>query len=486
MSATSNLASPGGRDDLRESGTAVRQGPDEPQAEGPGDGAWRRVRVVGPTGALDVSLPTGRPVAELVDELRTALLPGAPLGDADRPWHLHRVGGAPLPPGAPLVDARLRDGDVLHLTPGAAPAPAHRVDDALEVLAQGASAAGRWTLAGLRAAAAVAAVVLGAGAAVLALGLPGGGPAAPLVVAALLLLAATRLRATRDGDLGSDVAALAALPAWAAAGWSVGGTAGGGWARAALVGLGVAAGALAAAACTPRRRAWWSLGALGGAAVAVGAGLVARDVLAPAEAAGAVGAVALAGLAALPWLVTRTALWSEPAPAGRDEASLLRAAAGTRALLTGATAACAGAVGACATALALGEGSYERWLGAALAVVLLLRARRSRVVADSAAALVSAAVPLAVALARLALDGGTTARAVVLGVLAVLTAASLLLHALGAVAATGRRTALERMARPRVRRSLDVLEGLAAVTVLPLLAGVLGVYGAAADAGSQL
>lgn len=463
-------------------------GSDLAGAEPATDALWRSVRVVGPAGAVDVTLPAARPVAELVDELVTSLLPRAPLAEPGRQWHLHRVGRAPLDPTTPLAAARLRHGEVLHLTPDPAPEPVGLVDDALDALARGASRDGRWTLGAAGAATGAAAIACAVGAALLTL-LARTGPALPLLLAAGLLLAALWLRsqARSAADLGSEVAALATLPAWTCAGIATARLLGGeAHQQLLLAGLTLAAGALAAAVVAPHRLPWWAFAGTAGATVAVGGGVVAADLLDARRAAAVLGTVLLVVVASLPWLVTRTASWSEPAPEAREEASLLARARFTRGLLSGVTAAVAGAVSVCATMLAVSEDDRARWLAAALAVVLGLRARRSRFVADSLAMIVSAALPLALLTAGLVARGGPTPRLLVLAGLAALVAALLALLAVVRLAATGDDTALSRLTRPRARRALDVAETLVAVTVLPLLAGVLGVYSAAADAGSRL
>lgn len=462
----------------------------EDNADASSDDGWRRIRVFGPGGAVDVSLPTVRPVADLVDELLTSLLPGAPLNAPDRLWHLHRVGRYPLPPGATLAAAGVRDGEVLHLTEGSVPTPVHQVDDALDVLGAGASQTGLWTFLTAGAVAATAAVLLGAGASLLALLVAPRGPAVPLLVAAGLLLAAVNLREGKNSpvDLGSDVAALASLPAWVAAGVA---------ASAALAdrafhldaglgGLGLTVGAIAAAVCAPRRAGWWAFAWSAGAAVTAGGVLVAADLLTVTHAAAVLGTVVLVLVGMLPWLVSRSPLWASASVEPSTEASLLSRARGTRELVTAVSAAGACAVAACASVLAVSDSGLARALAGVLALVLGLRARRSRFVHEAVPRLAAAAVPLTALAGVLALRGEPWLQLALLATAVGLCVASVSVVRLSRGATLDEGAGIARLDRPRVRRSLDVLEMVAAITVVPLLVGVLGIYAAAADAGSRL
>ena len=92
----------------------------------------------------------------------------------------------------------------------------------------------------------------------------------------------------------------------------------------------------------------------------------------------------------------------------------------------------------------------------------------------------------AAVLAALARDGSPALQ------LGLLVAVVLLVVVLGALsvaardAAAGRADSLAWWTRPRTRRTLDLLEGAAALAVLPLLADILGVYALAADLGARL
>lgn len=483
-------------DDLLAALRAPSAGRGPGAAETPDPAAWCRVRVHGPAGALDVALPTGRTVADLGDELAAHLLPGAPLVAAGE-WRLHRVGQAALAPAAPFAAAHPRDGDVFHLTSAPEPEPARAVDDALDALGRAAGASGRWGPAGMTTAAATCAV--GAAAALtaaLALVDPAGA-ALPLLLAAGLLAAALVVRRESDGGEGARaVAAGAALPAWAGAGAALGHLLGvgasGTWA---LAGVGLAVGAAAAATAVPTLVPLWAAPAAAGALLAVGGALVGVGWLTTASAAAMTGTLVLLGTATAPWVVARSERWSSPQPPEGGEEEISALARRARGVLSAVSVVAAAAVAVCAVVLATGVGSggasagqvlMGRWLAVALAVVVVLRARRSRFSLDSGAMLMAGLLPLGVLGLVAVLLGGAGAR---WGVVAALTAALGVCVALVAVvrrAADGDDGPLARLTRPRVRRALGVLETLVAVSVLPLLLGVLGVYAAAADAGASL
>ena len=457
---------------------------------------WCRVRVHGPDGALDVALPTGRTVADLCAELAAHLLPGAPLG-AEGPWRLHRLGQREIDPAAPFGAALPRDGEVFHLTGEAVPAPALAVDDALDALGRAAGECGRWGPAGTTAAGVACAV--GASCALtvaLALVRPAG-VALPLVLAACLLAAALVMRREDDGgEVARGAAAAAALSAWAGAGAALGrlteaGTSGV-WA---LAGLALAVGAAAAATAVPTLLPLWAAPAVTGVLLTVGGGLVATGTLGTAGAAALVGTVVLLGSAAAPWVVARTERWSSPEPPPGGAEQLAGAARRTRATLTAVSLSVSAAVAVCALVLALGVGDGDlgegrttmaRWLAVALAVVVALRARRSRFALESGAMLVAGLLPLGVLALVAVLLVGDGARWSLVAALAAVLGACVALVAVVRRAADGDEAALARLTRPRVRRTMGILETVVAVSVLPLLLGVLGVYAAAADAGASL
>ncbi len=486
------------------------------------DNGWRRVRVVGPTGAVILSLPTSRTVADLVAELLATLLPGAPLGRVAGGWHLHRVGQPAMAPNGGLLDGRVVDGDVLHLTAASAPVQDELVDDALDVLAEEAAEVGQWTAVAGAWVVAVGVVGCAAAAAWLCLlgrSLPWLGATALL---ALTLQAAAALAGSRfvTGPSGrsvlpvphepghpggasggvraglpavSEVLALAALPPWLCTAASCARAVGMGTAAAGtLAGLALAWTALVGTAVAPRMRACWAfLGAVG-IFPGLAAATVAVGVLPSGAAAATSGCLALLTAGALPHLAVRVGHWSVPSAAGVVE--LRTRARSTRTLLTAVTAASSASVAgsavvlltvdstASAGAASSGAGA-ARALCAALALGLILQSRRSMFVVECLSQLAGAVTIVCVLVGGLILRGGDAARLAPLGgLLAMLPALTYWLITLGHPQ-TGR---LARPLASRVRGILDSLDAVAAASLLPLLAGFLGFYDIAANAASRL
>jgi hypothetical protein len=463
---------------------------------------------------VDAALPATASVAEVVEELAGRLLPGAPLirGADGRPWYLHRTGAGPMPPGVTLEAARVRDGDVLHLGPWPMPRPARTVDDGLVALAEGSSRVPQWTPRRVGVLVTTLLVALASVAAALSLALPAA-PLVALALAAMLLALAALQRRTRPrpgppalpvgddvlpaedpapsraGDLPALGAGLSSLPAWIAAGVS---TALLGRADLALLltlaGSALAVGAGLAWLVVGERGPWWAGAGTLGVVVSLPAALVAGDLLAPVRAIAAVLTLWLAVSLALPWFVTRSRTWTDP----RQDADVLvaHAEATRRTLDVGALAAAsAAAVGLVLVAVSARDGSSVMVvLGFVVAVSLaaVLRARRSVFVVESAALVGAGVVGLAGVGWAVALDGGPVARGLV--VAAVVLVVGVLVGLGGALraAAAGDDQVVAWWHRPRTQRWLGWLETTAAVAVLPLLAGVLGIYAAAADAGARL
>ncbi|MCD2192258.1 EsaB/YukD family protein [Actinomycetospora endophytica] len=502
--------------------SAAEPGPSGRELAPGSDGGWCTVRVRGPEGTVDAALPATATVAEVVEELAGRLLPGAPLvrGADGRPWYLHRTGAGPLPPGISLQAAGVRDGDVLHLGPWPMPRPAQAVDDGLVALADGSSRVPRWTPHRAGVLVTTLLVALATLAAALSLALPAG-PLVAVVLAGTLLGLAALQRRSRPGGLalpaGEDLAAVASraddlppgrapgdlpalgaglssLPAWVAAGVATGLL---GRADLAVVltlgGAALAVGAGLAWLVVGERGPWWAGAGTAGVAVALPAALVAGGLLIPARAVAVVLTLWLAVSLALPWFVTRSRTWTDPR---QDAADLVAHAEATRrtldvGALAGATAAAVGMVLLAASAVGGagvdGSGGVMV-LGFVVAVSLaaLLRARRSMFVVESAALVGAGTVGLAAVGWAEALIGGPAARGLV--VAAIVVAVGVLVALGGALRAgsSGDDRVVAWWHRPRTQRLLGWLETAAAVAVLPLLAGVLGVYLAAADAGARL
>lgn len=452
---------------------------------GPGPGTqWCAVRVRGPRGAVDLALPGAATVAEVVDELSGRLLPGAPLTTPEDTggWSLHRLGADPFRPDLPLAETGVRDGESLHLSCAPLPTPARPVDDGLVTLAEGASAVRRWTphsvgvlLVGLT-------VAASAVTALLALPLPGG-PLLPLLQAVLLLGLGSALR-RRGGPGGLPVlgACLAALPAWAFAGLSAAlGLAPTTALVLTLVGAAVAVGSASAWLVATDHGAWWAFTGATGASLAVAAAVTESGLLTAPRAVAVVTAVWLAAVVALPWLVTRGRGWLDPDDAaGTDLVARAESARRT----VDAVALAGGVVIAVGGVLLAprGDGLTVGFV-AAVAATVLLRARRSVFLVESGAAAVAGVVGLAAVALGVVTGSGPEVRAGVVAVVALVVVTLAV-----TVQATGGGDDRVRAwwERPRTRRLLTWLETATALAVLPLLAGVLGVYAAAADAGARL
>ena len=452
------------------------------------------LRVAGPGGAVDLAVPAELPVVDLVCQLVDRLAAGAPLGDPGDVWVLHRLDGRALPASQSVDGAQVLDGETLHLTRAAPPPASVRVDDPLQVLADAARLAPRWDPRAVEVAAAVAVGLAAVVAVGLSLLVPFAGPALPLLLGGGLLAGALALSSSGSGAAAAATAAAAgAVVALGAAGLAA---AAGRPAAATLTAAtlaGVALGGCAAGAVLPARVRWWVAVAAGAGTGALALGLVGTQVVAAAAAAGVTAVAWLVLLAALPWLVARRAPWRRPdAPAAGTVGALSAAAVRTRRVLDGVAVGGAVAVAAAGGYLALVGDGLAQGLAAALAVVVAARARRSAFLVDSAAQLLAGGLVGAALAARLATGGGTTARLAVLAAVALLCVAALVV----AVQA-GRAAALGDPAgaaggvtgwwsQPRTRRLVDVVEYAAALAVLPLLLGVLGVYTLAADAGARL
>ncbi|MEJ2869025.1 EsaB/YukD family protein [Actinomycetospora sp. OC33-EN08] len=474
---------------------AMARQPSPPAPRDAPEGAWCTVRVRGPEGAVDAALPAGASVAEVVDELAGRLLPGAPLvrGSDGRPWYLHRTGAGPMPPGISLEAAGVRDGDVLHLGPWPMPRPAQPVDDGLVALAEGAARVPRWTARRAGVLVTVLLVAVAAVASSLALAVPGG-PLVPLVLALLLLGLAALQRRSRPtvpldgGEPGPDLptlgAGLASLTAWTAAGVAGGLLARGGFPLVAtLAGSALAVGAAAAWTVVGEHGPWWAAAGTAGLGVSLPSALVAGGVL-PTGRAVAVGLTLwLVLVLALPWLVTRSRTWLEPR---EDAEHLVEHAAATRRTVD--AAALAGGLVAASGLWVLATssgGGMVLGLCAAVSATAVLRARRSVFVVESASALGAGVAGLAAVAWSVVPAGGPGGRAVVVAVGVALVGALVGLGGALRSAAVTDEGVLAWWRRPRTRRLLGRLETVAAVSVLPLLAGVLGVYAAAADAGAR-
>lgn len=175
-----------------------------------------RVTVAAPRRSVDLALPEGASVAEVLPGLLRHAGERADGGAADAGWSVRRVDGSPLELGRTLGAHGVRDGEVLHLAPRRLEWPEPEYDDLVDAIATASGRVGRtWgpvhtRACGLVAGGAVMALGLGA---VLSAGPPWAGAGLWSLVLAALLLAAGVALARAAGDAGAGAAlAGVALP----------------------------------------------------------------------------------------------------------------------------------------------------------------------------------------------------------------------------------------------------------------------------------
>ncbi|GLZ76492.1 type VII secretion integral membrane protein EccD [Actinorhabdospora filicis] len=148
-------------------------------------GQYSAVTVVGPQSTRDIALPVNVPVAELLPQLlRPGLLRGDRAEDEPAGWTLTTVEGRRLSPNRTLAEARVGDGEVLHLhdaTDEIIPTPVEDVRDAVEDHVDGAGRSWRAGTGRVYATAVAALVVTGSA-------FLGGGSTAVLLTGVLICL----------------------------------------------------------------------------------------------------------------------------------------------------------------------------------------------------------------------------------------------------------------------------------------------------------
>ncbi|WP_246002013.1 type VII secretion integral membrane protein EccD [Allorhizocola rhizosphaerae] len=174
-----------------------------------------RVTLHTPQRRVDVALPGSVALAELLPELlRHAGIGLADDGEQHGGWVMRRPDGQALDEGKPLNQLGVRDGEVLHLVPAREQWPELEYDDVVEAIAAGARRRGAaWTPAATRTSTlAAAGLLLLAGVMSLLQGGPGWQPGGylALTVAVLLLVGGVLAsRAYGDGIAGSALAGFA-------------------------------------------------------------------------------------------------------------------------------------------------------------------------------------------------------------------------------------------------------------------------------------
>lgn len=433
-----------------------------------------RVSVVRGARRADLAVPGGVPVADLLPELVAAV------GALD-PYTVHggyrllRTDGVTLRPDDGLLAQGVEDGHVLTVGLGADDAPPKVYDDVVEAVADAVERQTRpWDDASSRRTAlAVAALVLGAGAATLA-ALRDGGLAvalAGLVLALLLLTAGAVLERGQRAHEPAVVACWGAVAYAAACGLALGGLLpGASTLPLAALGTSVLVVAGVAVLALARDRAVLLPAVVLGALLAV-AGLLTAFTPVTLPAAAAVGAaLAVVAGAVVPWAAVATTslqvpqprsdgdLLADPAPLDRGDVE--RQVRLGRTLLVSLTVTVV-LVLLSSTWLLVGLGVFGFAVVVVCAAALALRTRqyRDRLEVLTGFAGATLALLAAVASALVLHPGWRTVLAAVL----VAVAAVLLVVA-----------ALPRTPSVRLARLGDLVEGVALVSLLPLVVAALG------------
>lgn len=177
-----------------------------------------RVSVHADATRLDVALPAGVPIVELLPSLVDLLATGCGAPRIDLPvlpYRLSRPGSAALDSSKTLAQQSVRDGTVLLLTRASDDGPQPRFDDAVEQVAATVRARSQpWTPGAARSTAAVCAVGLAAVSGFVAVP---GGPGAPNALLAAAAATAAAVLAMQRGETGPTLTALCALAVLAGA-----------------------------------------------------------------------------------------------------------------------------------------------------------------------------------------------------------------------------------------------------------------------------
>ncbi|MFD2763611.1 type VII secretion integral membrane protein EccD [Micromonospora eburnea] len=175
-------------------------------------GGLSRITIVAPRTRMDLALPSDVPLADLLPTLlRYAGEDLADEGVRHGGWSLSRLGGQPLDGGRTAAQLGVRDGEVLYFNPRAGAAPEIVFDDVVDAVASATNQRpGTWQVGTTRAFAVLFAGVALAGGAAAALfagppQLPGA-LAALVVSLALLVSAAVLSRAVGDSRTGAALA----------------------------------------------------------------------------------------------------------------------------------------------------------------------------------------------------------------------------------------------------------------------------------------
>lgn len=451
-----------------------------------------RLTVNSPQRRVDVALPDGVPVAEVLPELLRHAGEGlADVGERHGGWLLRRADGVALAPSAALAAQGVRDGAVLYLVPARADWPELEYDDVVEAVAAAARRQGTgWSGAATRTAGLVAAgltLAIGLLAAV-ASGDDGRLAAlVTLVVGSLLMIGGViASRAYGDATTGAVLAAYALPHAFVGGALTVapegppGDLGPAGYASCLLVGsVTLLLVSLLAAVGVGHLLRLFVCGVTAGLLGVAGA-LLAYPA-APAPAAAIVLVAVVCGVAAVPLLAIRLgrlpmpvlALPAETDRGGRprepqpDRARVVAAVARTDEMLTGMLLGCA-VVGAVALGIVgTGGGACGDVLVGVASVAMLLRARLFVTVRQRLPLICCGLAGIGLSAAGAVAAGGGAQRLVV--------AAGLGAGGLVVAAASARFSS--RTPSPYLGRLADVLDVLCVVSVVPLGCAVLGLFG---------
>ncbi|MCP2323148.1 type VII secretion integral membrane protein EccD [Hamadaea flava] len=441
-----------------------------------------KVTIAAPRRRLDMALPEQAAISEILPGLLARA--GEGLADDGVPggWLLRRADGTVCELDRTLAAHRIRDGEILQLTPSQTEWPELEYDDLVDAIATGSQGTGRaWGPRHTRHAALTigAAALLTGLVAVVRAGSPWTPPALwALGVAAILLAAAVVLaRAVGDAGVGAVLAATALPYAFAGGGLVLAGAtpmtglsaghlllAGAALLLAALVGyLGVAAAAPVFAGA-----------AVLGLLTVAGAWLAGTETLTTAEAAAVLAAIVLALSTAYAPLSLR--LGRVPMPMlPRSAADLIRddpqpslelvhaAVVRADALLTGMLAGSSAVLVACQIILVRSGSTAGVVLAALVGVGLLLRARLYPILHQRIPMLIAAVLGLGCLVAGPLMGDRTTLLAV----------AGPVVLALGAtVIATG----VARKHSPYLSRFAEYADMLVMAAIVPVTCAVLGLY----------
>lgn len=451
-------------------------------------GGLSRITIVAPRTRMDLALPSDVPLADLLPTLlRYAGEDLADEGVRHGGWSLSRLGGQPLDGGRTAAQLGVRDGEVLYFNPRAATAPEIVFDDVVDAVATSTTQRpGAWQVGTTRAyAVLLASSALAAGAvAALFAGPPHlpGAVAALVVAIALLVGAAVLSRAAGDSRTGA-VLALVGVGYAAVGGLLVlaGDRPLGELASPHVLLAGTAVVLFAAiAALAVGDRLPLFLGAVGvGAAVGLGAVLSLAFGIDAAASAAVVSAVAFGALPALPMLAYRLARLPVPSiPTGPEDLktdtesvdgpSVLRNSERADAFLTGLLWTVSLLVLGGEVVLAADGRLPAILLCLVLALLSLLRARPFLGRGQRVPVLLAGSLGLGLAAAAVFDAGSLAVRlGLILGGLAVLAVISLVYG----LTVAGKRIS------PVWGRTLDIIEILLIIALVPLAVWVCGMYG---------